>query len=140
MDSKLFDLVTNPSAYHNTFEVSQLTECVGWGIYHCLADGVFPVFCVCSHRWFECPASYGFNEFVDMAAELPLWCFVSLGQSLEFAKHHSNMYPIERQIFYLRCHADYWLSSILSQYYSYADYLKSVSDATKVKNGCYGIF
>lgn len=88
----------------------------GWGIYRVRIDDRFDVWVCATHNFIEGGRSYNFDLFVDYAAELPLWCFVSLESAQEFTKLHSNRYPIYRQLQLLRHRDQYWFGHIIADY------------------------
>lgn len=120
--------IKNYSRYHTFNEkvvIGDITPIGGWGVGRARIEHLFPFyFCeieLWHQAWTECPL----EEFMDVAAEVPVYYFLSWDSAVQFAKTKSNRYPIERRMWWLRFQDQYWFSTILMGMLDTIRYLSS---------------
>lgn len=98
----------------------------GWVCYRIVVDYVCTYYFCSTHIFIEGGKTYPFDLFVDYAAELPLYFFVSYEECVAFAKRHSNMYPIDRQLYLLRFRPQFWFATLLQKYLEIQQWITEV--------------
>lgn len=97
----------------------------GWGLYKCRVDDYFNIYVCMTHNFLEGPRSYPYELWIDYMAELPVWAFATEDQAREFCLHHTNRYPLDRQLQILKRRDEFWVATILNSYFSLIELCKA---------------
>lgn len=114
--------------YKSFVRVYAPTVIDGWGMYRCRVDDVFNVFVCMTHQFLEGNKSYPYELWIDYMAELPVWGFPTEERAMDFCKHHSNRYPLDRQLQLLKIRDQYWVANVLNSYYSVLEMAKATTN------------
>jgi len=120
--------------YNEVVTVEDITPIGGWGLGKAKVEHLFSFYFCEVEMWIEKNKQYPLDLFIDLAAELPVYFFVSWDAAEKFAKTKSNRYPIERRLWWLRFQPEYWFATVMNYFYDTIRYLSDDERITYINS------
>lgn len=111
--------------YNERVRILSLTPISGWGVFCGEVVNLFKFYGCEVENWIEANQNYNLGDFLDYAAEIPVYFFATWDEAKSFAERTSNRYPIDRRLYWLRFQSEYWFSSVFVRYLDIIRYLTS---------------
>ena len=105
--------------------VHSVTPIAGWGVGKASVNKLYDFYFCEIENWFQSDTTYKLDEFMDMAAEVPVYFFLTWDSAEHHAKTVSNRYPVERRLWWLRFQSQYWFATIHTYMIDTIRYLSS---------------
>lgn len=112
-------------AFAERVRILSVTPIGGWGVGKAEVINFFPFYFCEIEDWHKAGLVCYLDEFMDVAAEVPVYYFLTWNEAEQFAKTKSNRYPLDRRIWWLRFQPQYWFATIITYMLDQVKYLSS---------------